>query len=231
MKRIAIGLVALFVLAAALTIVSCHQKQEASDPDQYRPSIRDGHHRFDPPGTQRLGVTVWQGQTILPKPYVLSKSLPEPVVFEVWVQHPDAAGTDSDPYGSNQIFKVSGGFQDPDFGNEDYQRRVEHYWGSFPGWGHTIGPVNGVLARDSYLPGEFFYGIGFNGSFSDMGPGMAGNAPDARASDGIFTIQKDSRLDPNTKTNAHRPWKFYFWATDIRGNDSEPYWIEITVTE
>ncbi|MBN2208183.1 MAG: hypothetical protein JW759_02645 [Candidatus Coatesbacteria bacterium] len=232
MKRIAIGLVALFVLAAALTIVSCHTKQEASDPDQYRPVIRDGYHRFDPQ-TLRLGVTVKQGETILRKPYELSKRVIEPLVFEVWVQHPDAAGTDSDPYGSNQIARVSGGFQDPDFGNEDYQRRVEHYLGAFPdrGWAHTVGPINGNLTRDSYLPGEVFYGIGFSGELSDTGPGFTGNMPDARAGDGIFTIRKDTRLDPNTKTNPDRPWKFYFWATDIRGNDSDPYWIEIKITE
>ena len=209
--------------------MSCHKKQEASDPNSYCPVIKDGYHMFDP-NTWRAGVTVKQGETILRKPYVLSKKVFEPIVFEVWVQHPDAAGTDSDPYGSNQILRVSGGFQDPDFGNPDYQKRVEHYYpGAFPGWGHTIGPINGNMTRDSYLPGEVFYGIGFTGDFSDRGPG-AGNA-DAKAGDGIWTIRKDSRLDPNTKSNPDRPWKFYFWATDIRGNDSDPYWIEITITE
>ncbi len=217
MKRIAIGLVVLFVLASALTIMSCHKKQEASDPDDYRPKI--------------LGVTVMQGETILRKPYVFSKSMIEPVLFEVEVHHPDAAGTPADPHGSDQISRVLGGFQDPDYGNEEYQRRVEHYMEEFPGWGHTIGIINGNLARDSYLPGEVFYGIGFTGDFADNGPGFSGNAPDETAGDGVFTIRKDTRLDPNTKTSPDRPWKFYFWATDIRGNDAEPYWVEITITE
>lgn len=216
MKRIAIGLVALFVLAAAFTITSCHKKQEASDPDDYRPEV--------------LGVTVKQGETILREPYLLSKSVIEPILFEVEVHHPDAAGTEEDPHGSDEISRVQGGFQDPDYGNEEYQLRVEHYLNEFPGWGHTIGAINDSLARDSYLPGEVYYGIGFSGDFSDSGPGMS-NAPDAKANDGVFTIEKSSRLDPNTKSDPDRPWKFYFWATDVRGHESEPYWIEITITE
>ncbi|HUT03161.1 MAG TPA: hypothetical protein VM163_04650 [bacterium] len=214
MKSIALSLFVLFILAASLTILSCNQKDRASDIDDYRPKILD--------------VTVKQGETILRKPYVLSKSVIEPLVFEVSVHHPDA--TTDDPAGSGSILKVSGGFQDPDFGNESYQRRVEQYMGKFPDWNHTIGPINNSLARDSYLPGEVFYGIGFTGEFSDSGPGMA-NGPDETAGDGVSTIRRDSRLDPNTKSNPARPWKFYFWAEDISGNDSEPYWVKITITE
>ncbi|MBN1594173.1 MAG: hypothetical protein JW941_13090 [Candidatus Coatesbacteria bacterium] len=214
MKRKAVILVAIIGLISSFTIMSCHKKTEGSDPDDYRPKI--------------LSVTVKQGVTILQEPYMLSKRVAEPVIFEVLVHHPDA--TEEDPHGSDQIMRVSGGFQDPDFGNEEYQRRVEHYLGGFPDWNHTVGPINGNLMRDSYLPGEVFYGIGFGDELSDNGPGIGG-APDEVAGDGIFTIQKDSRLDPNTKANPDRPWKFYFWATDIRANDSEPYWIEITITE
>ena len=214
MKSVALSLFVLFVLASALAILSCNQREEASDPDDYRPQI--------------LGVTVKQGETILHEPYVLSKSGIEPVVFEVSVHHPKA--TSDDPAGSKLIAKVSGGFQDPDFGNEDYQRKVQDYMDEFPGWEHTVGPINGSLARDSYLPGEVYYGIGFTGEFSDNGPGMA-NGPDETAGDGIFTIRRDTRLDPKTKSNPDRPWKFYFWAEDVNGRDSEPYWIKITITE
>jgi len=202
-------------MASSLALVSCHTRNEASDPDDVRPRI--------------LGIQIKQGESILEEPYVLHRDLPEDITIEVTVYDPQA--TEEDPMGSLQLLAdggVEGAFEDPDFGNPEYQERVEDFIGEFPGWEHTIGPLQRQLTRDDFLPEEVFYGLGFEGRFTDSGPGME-NLPDREGGDGIWTIRKQTRLDPRTKTHETRSWCWYFWATDLEGHTAEPVRIEVTV--
>ncbi|MCD6327219.1 hypothetical protein J7M28_06675 [bacterium] len=215
MKRIALSIVLLYVLAASLSLMSCHSKEVGTDPDDTRPRV--------------LGVDIKQGEFILNPPYVLQKSRFEDITIEVAVYDPQA--TPNDPQGSGEILRVQGAFEDPDFGNPEYEERVTNFWGSFPGWENTIGSIKALLTRDEYLAGEVFYGLGFEGELLDSGPGMNNAFPDRIAGDGIYTIKKNSRLDPRTKSHATRPWHFYFWATDNEGHSSIPYRFDILITE
>ena len=169
-----------------------------------------------------LSVTIKQGETILRPPYVLHKLFVEPVTIEVKV---------SDPQGLSDISRVQGAFEDPDFGSLEYQQKVTDYMGSFPGWWHTVGPINNPLVRDSYLPGEIYYGLGFDGELLDTGAGMEQNLPDEVAGDGIYTIRKNTRLDPRTKTNPTRPWRLYFWVTDKEAYNSEPFSVYVKIVD
>lgn len=214
MKRFAFYFAVLIIVIASLTVFSCHKKTRGSDPDDTRPSV--------------LSVTLEQGGLILQEPYMIHIGVPDSVTIKVEVYDPQA--TAADPQGSGQISRVQGGFEDPDFGSEDYQAKVNAYLGEFPGWEHTMGPINTYLARDSYLPGEVFYGLAFEGELSDSGPGPQQNFPDEVSGDGVFTIRK-SRLDPKTKVSATRAWRLYFWATDVEGNASVPYAIYVTMVE
>lgn len=220
MKKLGLCFALLAVVAMSLVVFSCHTKTKGSDPDDTRPKI--------------LGVTMEQGGIILDQagtyedPYQLYKGDPYEVTIKIEVYDPQA--TANDPQGSDQISRVQGGFEDPDFGNEDYQEKVDDYLGEFPGWEHTMGPINTYLARDSYLPGEIFYGLAFEGELLDGGPGMQNNFPDEVAGDGVFTIKK-TRLDSKTKTSSARPWRLYFWATDFEANTSEPFGIYVRIEE
>ena len=51
MKRIALSIVLLYVLAASLSLMSCHSKEVGTDPDDTRPRV--------------LGVDIKQGEFIL----------------------------------------------------------------------------------------------------------------------------------------------------------------------